>query len=51
MTEGKERTVLQAAKDRLGAVAATLTGQAHFSFPDFDQLPKVEGQPQGIDAW
>ncbi|KAK5126095.1 hypothetical protein LTR85_011450 [Meristemomyces frigidus] len=28
-------------------VGATLTGQPHFSFPSFDQLPRVEGQPQG----
>lgn len=39
--------MLQKAQERLSAVGATLTGQAHFSFPSFDQLPRVEGQPQG----
>lgn len=46
-TEGKSRTTLQAAGDRLGALAATLTGRPVHNFPAFDNLPKVEGQPQG----
>jgi len=47
MSEGKARGPLQQAGDRLASLADTLTGRPHYSFPDFDQLPKVEGQPQG----
>ncbi|KAK4626333.1 hypothetical protein CLAFUW4_04997 [Fulvia fulva] len=50
MTDGKSPPLAQKAKERLSAVADTLTGQPHFTFPTFDQLPKVEGQPQGC-AW
>lgn len=47
MTEGKSRTLLQTAAERLSALKDTILRQPHFSFPSFDQLPKVEGQPQG----
>ena len=50
MADGKSPSLAQKANERLSAVADTLTGQPHFSFPSFDQLPKVEGQPQGC-AW
>nr|OQO26068.1 hypothetical protein B0A51_07000 [Rachicladosporium sp. CCFEE 5018] len=47
MSDGKERTVLQKAGDRLSSITSTLTGTPTHQFPDFDQLPRVEGQPQG----
>lgn len=47
MSEGKGRSTLQAAGDRLSAITATLTGRPTNPFPAFDDLPKVEGQPQG----
>ena len=47
MTEGKGRSPLQQAGDRLSALTATLTGRTTHDFPNFDDLPKVEGQPQG----
>lgn len=47
MGDGKERSVFQKAQDRLSSVAASITGPPTPQFPPFDQLPKVEGQPQG----
>jgi kynurenine formamidase len=48
MSEGKQRTLLQTASERLAAIKDTiLLKPAHFHFPKFDHLPKVEGQPQG----
>ncbi|KAL1306058.1 hypothetical protein AAFC00_004184 [Neodothiora populina] len=47
MKEGKERSTLQMASDRLQALKATITGTPTVIFPAFDDLPKVEGQPQG----
>lgn len=47
MAEGKDRSLFQKAQDRLSAFGATLTGNPFISFPAFDQLPRVEGQPQG----
>lgn len=47
MADGKERTVFQKAQDRISSIASSLTGTSTHHFPDFDQLPKVEGQPQG----
>jgi hypothetical protein len=37
------------AKERLSAMASQISGSGSTSpqFPDFDALPKVEGQPQG----
>jgi len=42
--------VLKTAQDRLSAVASSLTGAwagSEHQFPAFDDLPKVDGQPQG----
>jgi hypothetical protein len=42
--------VLKAAQDRLSAVAPSIAGGAastEYKFPAFDDLPKVEGMPQG----
>ncbi|KAF2163761.1 hypothetical protein M409DRAFT_25945 [Zasmidium cellare ATCC 36951] len=47
MPEGKDRTLVQKASERVSAVKDTMLGQPHFDFPAFDQLIKVEGQPQG----
>lgn len=47
MGEGKERTVIQKASDRIQALTAVITGTPTAIFPAFDNLPKVEGQPQG----
>jgi hypothetical protein len=41
---------LKTAQNRLWAVAQTLTGGytgSSHQFPKFDDLPKVEGEPQG----
>ena len=41
---------LKIAQNRLSAVAQTLTrdlGGTEYNFPAFDDLPKVEGMPQG----
>ncbi|KAJ9667946.1 hypothetical protein H2201_001751 [Coniosporium apollinis] len=38
---------LKTAQNRLSALASTLTGGSSQVFPAFDDLPKVEGQPQG----
>lgn len=41
---------LKTARYRLAAVAATFTGSvvgSDHQFPAFDELPKVEGEPQG----
>lgn len=47
MGDGKERTALQKAGDRIQALTAVITGTPTIMFPAFDNLPKVEGQPQG----
>lgn len=47
MGEGKEKSTLQKASDRIQAITATMTGNPTTIFPPFDSLPKVEGQPQG----
>lgn len=47
MGDGKARTTLQQASDRISAIANTITGRPTHNFPEFDQLAKVEGQPQG----
>ena len=47
MTDNNSRSRLQIAGDRLAAMASTLTGRPSHNFPAFDDLPKVEGQPQG----
>jgi hypothetical protein len=42
--------VLKTAQDRLSAVAQSLAGgfvASEYSFPAFDDLPKVDGMPQG----
>ena len=42
--------VLKTAQDRLAAVASSFTGAlvgSEFQFPAFDDLPKVDGEPQG----
>lgn len=50
MSEGKALTLTQKAQERLSSIKDTLTDQPHFSFPPFDKLPLVPGQPQGC-AW
>ena len=47
MTDPVPKSRLQAASDRLSALANTMTGRPTNPFPAFDDLPKVEGQPQG----
>lgn len=48
MTEGgKAKSTLQVAGERITALANTIVGRPNHDFPHFDQLPKVEGQPQG----
>lgn len=47
MSEGKGRSTIQRAGDRIHALASTLTGGTTHGFPAFDDLPKVEGQMQG----
>lgn len=47
MSEGKQRTVIQSAKERLSAISDSIAGVPHFTTIAFDQLPRVEGQPQG----
>lgn len=47
MGDGKERSTFQKASDRLQAITAAITGTPTVIFPAFDNLPKVEGQPQG----
>ncbi len=47
MTDRNSRSRLQIAGDRLSAMASTVTGRPSHRFPAFDDLPKVEGQPQG----
>jgi hypothetical protein len=47
MGDGKERSVFQKAQDRLSAITSSITGTSYYQFPAFDQLPKVQGQPQG----
>ena len=47
MGDGKERSVFQKAQDRLSAITSSITGTSYYQFPSFDQLPKVQGQPQG----
>jgi hypothetical protein len=45
--------VLKTAQDRLAAVASSLTGAlagTGHQYPAFDDLPKVDGEPQGC-AW
>jgi hypothetical protein len=42
--------ILKTAQDRLSAVAQNLTGAVagnEYTFPAFDDLPKVDGMPQG----
>jgi hypothetical protein len=42
--------ILKTAQDRLSAVAQTLTGPItgnEYIFPAFDDLPKIDGMPQG----
>jgi hypothetical protein len=43
-------SVIKAAQDKLSAVAQTIIGGAlgnEYTFPAFDDLPKVDGMPQG----
>lgn len=47
MSDGKERTVFQKAQDRLSSITSAITGTSNHQFPAFDQLPSVQGQPQG----
>jgi hypothetical protein len=47
MSTGKSPTLLQQARERLAALTHSLTGPTLFTFPAFDQIPKVPGQPQG----
>ncbi len=47
MTDRNSRSRLQIAGDRLSAMASTVTGRPSHGFPAFDDLPEVEGQPQG----
>ncbi|QIW97636.1 hypothetical protein AMS68_003154 [Peltaster fructicola] len=47
MSEGKERTTTQKIQDRLSAIKDSIMAKPHFTFPAFDQVAKVEGQPQG----
>lgn len=42
--------MLKSAQNRLSAVAQTITGgtsATEYKFPPFDDLPRVEGMPQG----
>lgn len=42
--------ILKAAQDRLSAVAQNISGGTvgnEYKFPAFDDLPKVDGMPQG----
>jgi hypothetical protein len=42
--------ILKNAQDRLAAVAQSFTGESagsEYDFPAFDDLPKVDGMPQG----
>lgn len=47
MAENTNRSRLRVAGDRLAAIANTVTGRPVHGLPTFDDLPKVEGQPQG----
>ncbi|KAF7197789.1 hypothetical protein HII31_00878 [Pseudocercospora fuligena] len=47
MSPGKQRSLLETAQERLSAVSDAIAGQPHFTFPPFDKLPSVQGQPQG----
>lgn len=47
MTASNSKSRLQVASDRLAAMASTITGRFSPGIPSFDDLPKVEGQPQG----
>jgi hypothetical protein len=42
--------VIKATQDKISAGAKTITGGAvgnEYTFPAFDELPKVDGMPQG----
>lgn len=51
MASRESRGRLEKAQDRLSALVSTISPYSvagwPFSFPSFDNLPKVEGQPQG----
>jgi len=47
ISQVKMSNALKTAQNRLSALASTLTGGSSQVFPAFDDLPKVEGQPQG----
>ena len=47
MPDDSNKSRLQVAGDRLAAMASTITGRPTHGFPSLDDLPKVEGQPQG----
>ena len=52
MSQKDSRSALQKAQDRLGALTSSLTGNIWsqhdtYTFPAFDDLPKVPNQPQG----
>ena len=47
MTDNNSKSRLQVAGGRLAAMASTITSRPTHDFPAFDDLPKVEGQPQG----
>lgn len=47
MTANSSKSRLQVASDRLAAMASTITRRPSPGMPSFDDLPKVEGQPQG----
>ena len=47
MPPGNDRSLWQKAEERLSAISKTLTGQSPVEYPQFDHLPKVDGQPQG----
>lgn len=47
MAESNSKSRLQVASARLAAMANTIAGRPYQGLPAFDDLPKVEGQPQG----
>ena len=47
MTDNTSKGRLQVVGGRLAAMASTITVRPTHAFPAFDDLPKVEGQPQG----
>jgi hypothetical protein len=49
MPETKASSMLKTAQNRLSAIASTLNvgTSSQRQFPAFDDLPKVDGEPQG----